>query len=718
MFRRASFRAAHASVVRSTVSESPIQPVMPPRRVETAIVRASALRHAPQRKKVTAAASAGAKKKVPKPAKETINLRCQHGRVRYYCVPCKGKGICEHNTRRSTCRQCVGSGICSHGLVRQRCVICNGVGMCEHGRRRETCRDCEGSARCEHNRIRATCRQCEGRNVCRHGHQRQVCRRCDGRSFCQHMRRRATCKECVGSAICRHGQRKALCNDCGGSAYCVHGTIRGRCAMCHGKSRCEHGRLRTVCHECEGGSRCAHNLLRTRCRECKGGSLCAHGRVRRDCAQCRRVAVLGNPILPMQAHAARSIAYAAARCPNGGVSERKYDGERVQIHIDGAAPMAFYSGSLKPVRPAALGDLEAHVRTACRVVADNDAPRGVTGVRSAVFDGELVRVVAPPDGRATPGNGAATEATILPRGHWASDATVAARSHVAVVLFDVLAIDGLSLIDRAWQERRAALLHAVRRVPGRVMLSDAQPVSGPLAARKAQLAARMAEIQAAGHEGLIVKHATSRYLPGKRCWVKVKGEYLAGGGATIDAVVLGVWYPPADSTPKDGMSRPRLLRPASYLLGVRDATKPCDAPGAWKTLSRVAAGVDAAVASSVQQALTDPALTWRRPTTATRAPTAHGRPSNCDEPPAWLDATHTHVPDVLLRCPWRDAPVWEVKAAAFTATVSHTAGGHTLTFPRLVQPRPDKAPLTAATVQDVQRMARTQHPPAAASSSD
>jgi hypothetical protein len=31
---------------------------------------------------------------------------CPHGRHRYRCTECKGKGICEHGRRKNACKEC------------------------------------------------------------------------------------------------------------------------------------------------------------------------------------------------------------------------------------------------------------------------------------------------------------------------------------------------------------------------------------------------------------------------------------------------------------------------------------------------------------------------------------------------------------------------------------------------------------------------------------
>jgi hypothetical protein len=49
------------------------------------------------------------------------------GKVRPFCVPCRGSRICCHNRERRRCKQCPNaSGICPHGRDRHRCKCCGG----------------------------------------------------------------------------------------------------------------------------------------------------------------------------------------------------------------------------------------------------------------------------------------------------------------------------------------------------------------------------------------------------------------------------------------------------------------------------------------------------------------------------------------------------------------------------------------------------------------
>ena len=53
------------------------------------------------------------------------------------------KGPCEHGVKyRSQCKVC---RACPHGRQRYNCKECGGKGICEHGRRRSRCKDCHAA---------------------------------------------------------------------------------------------------------------------------------------------------------------------------------------------------------------------------------------------------------------------------------------------------------------------------------------------------------------------------------------------------------------------------------------------------------------------------------------------------------------------------------------------------------------------------------------------
>jgi bifunctional non-homologous end joining protein LigD len=162
----------------------------------------------------------------------------------------------------------------------------------------------------------------------------------------------------------------------------------------------------------------------------------------------------------------------------------------------------------------------------------------VLGARPAILDGEIVAFDA--DGRPS-------FERLQSRMHLASDAAVrrAVRATpIAYVLFDVLYLDGRSLLGRSYRERREALdrleLNGPHwQTPG-YRTTDAQALLDLSAER--------------GLEGVVSKRLDSRYEPGRRssAWIKTKntrrqtvviGGWVPGEGrrsTTIGALLVGV----------------------------------------------------------------------------------------------------------------------------------------------------------------------------------
>jgi ATP-dependent DNA ligase len=63
------------------------------------------------------------------------------------------------------------------------------------------------------------------------------------------------------------------------------------------------------------------------------------------------------------------------KCPNGARAEIKYDGERIQVHKNGA-DLKFFSRALKPVKDEKLGDVRDYIAkafpTAHSIVLDSE----------------------------------------------------------------------------------------------------------------------------------------------------------------------------------------------------------------------------------------------------------------------------------------------------------------------------------------------------------
>ena len=189
--------------------------------------------------------------------------------------------------------------------------------------------------------------------------------------------------------------------------------------------------------------------------------------------------------------------------------EDKYDGIRVQAHIDG-------------------GEVRLYSRTLDDITHGYpDVVAALTGLgRGLVVDGELLAVDAPTRRQSRP-----FSALQRRLGRKAPSADVLTEVPVAFVGYDLLAEESVLVIDEPYEARRARLEQL------------GWPESGAFVA-PAQLVSSAEEVdtafdraRAAGNEGLIAKDPASQYTPGRRgkAWIKLKRAL-----ATLDVVVTGV----------------------------------------------------------------------------------------------------------------------------------------------------------------------------------
>jgi bifunctional non-homologous end joining protein LigD len=186
--------------------------------------------------------------------------------------------------------------------------------------------------------------------------------------------------------------------------------------------------------------------------------------------------------------------------------EFKWDGVRAIVYVDGG-------------RPRVLSRNDRDVTASypeLRVMAE------ALGSRRVVLDGEIVAMDA---------SGRPSFEALQSRMHVTNAAQVrrlVAQTPATFLAFDVLYVDGTSLVDQPYRERRKALESLELAGPSwqttPVFVGGGEAV---LAASKQQ-----------GLEGIVAKRLDSRYYPGKRsdCWLKLKN-------LRTQEVVIGGWKP-------------------------------------------------------------------------------------------------------------------------------------------------------------------------------
>lgn len=211
---------------------------------------------------------------------------------------------------------------------------------------------------------------------------------------------------------------------------------------------------------------------------------------------------VGRPVLPMLASSATSTAEAMTKAggPGGEVAiDTKLDGIRIQVHRDGDDVL---------VATRSLDDITARLPEVVEVARSLPAQR-------FVLDGEAIALDA--EGRPRPFQETAS------RTAQASDGRVA----VTPYFFDLLHLDGRDLLDSPGTERLAAL---------ESLVPETHRVARLVTADVAEADTFVAQVLAAGHEGVVVKDLAATYDAGRRgaAWVKVKPVL------TLDLVVLAV----------------------------------------------------------------------------------------------------------------------------------------------------------------------------------
>jgi len=218
---------------------------------------------------------------------------------------------------------------------------------------------------------------------------------------------------------------------------------------------------------------------------------------------------LFRPISVMLASPAETPGDLVAAFPSGALVEDKFDGIRAQVHKRGS-------------------QVEIYSRTLDRVTEFPelfDPIRNITG--DFILDGEIIGWR---DGRAIP-------FTELQQrlGRKRIDLFTTAQVPVSFVAFDLLLLDGRTLLDVPLAERRLLL--------GRLLAKAEQSA---LQFTRAELCRSVDEIKNrfllaldTGNEGLLAKASQSPYVPGRRgqFWMKLKRPL-----ATLDVVVTIAEY--------------------------------------------------------------------------------------------------------------------------------------------------------------------------------
>jgi len=362
---------------------------------------------------------------------------------------------------------------------------------------------------------------------------------------------------------------------------------------------------------------------------------------------------VGRPVRPMLAERAKDLAEVLKRMEGKAALEYKYDGLRVQAHVDESGKVRIFSRRLEEIGPQFPELLE-------------ELPNAIAR-RPVIIEGECVPI-DPDTDEIRP-----FQEVSKRRGRKYDLDKVAEEIPVVVFLFDVLLDGKLETLGLPFPERRKRLESLVSKT-NRVRVATQVEVSDVDAAQ-----AFFDQSIADGCEGVMAKSVApeSAYRAGARgfWWIKYKREYTLGLADSIDGVVVGAFH---------GRGR-RAGTFGALLLAAFNPEK-----GTFESFCKVGTGFDDATLATLPAKLKDFV--------------SDSRPKGVET---------GLVPDLWIR----PGLLLEVQGAELTLSPTHRAGlglvrpdaGFALRFPRFTgRFREDKSPEDATTVAELLRLYRTQ----------
>ena len=361
---------------------------------------------------------------------------------------------------------------------------------------------------------------------------------------------------------------------------------------------------------------------------------------------------MGRPIRPMLCERLTTADAVLTKLDGRGSAEFKYDGLRIQAHIT-PDRISLFSRRLENITSQFPDVIEALI--SCVNAAE------------LIVEGECV-AVDPNTEEILP-----FQVVTQRRGRKYELKRMTEEIPVVLILFDVLYVDGKSLLDTSYLKRRQILENVIKET-NRVRLTHTVITDNPI-----ELDTLIDAATENGCEGLVIKAIgpSSVYQAGSRgfLWIKYKREYRSDMADTVDLVVVGAFA---------GRGR-RAGTYGALLMAAYD-----EQLDAFKTVCKLGTGFDDVTLAKLPQILGVDRIDHVHPRVESK-----------------IDADFWFVPRKVL----------ELIGSELTLSPSHTSGlgvikkgvGLAIRFPRFTGTwRDDKAAEDATTVTELIHMYRSQ----------
>ena len=393
----------------------------------------------------------------------------------------------------------------------------------------------------------------------------------------------------------------------------------------------------------------------------------------------------GIPVTPMLAKPTKSIQEVLKRL--NGVTftcEYKYDGERAQIHQLADGSVKVFSRNLLETS-SKFPEVPLFVQEAANAAilaakneeksnGDDEDVGGSNGdldstnaVTSFAMDAEVVAY--------NPKTKQLVPFQVLSTRKKTEESAETAKVQVIVQAFDLMYLNGRSLLSAPLEERRSLMKRHFAPVEGKFQYATSLDFSTEEGEETTKLEQFLDAAVKGQCEGLMVKTLNDVYEPSRRSlnWLKLKKDYLEGLGDSVDLVPLGAYKGRGKRTGVYG----------AYLLACYDPDTE-----EFQSVCKIGTGFSDEDLQTLSETLNK---------------------HQVDEKPS-----DYNVADGLECDVWFEAvQVWEVKAADLSQSSLHrgaigktgdSSRGIGLRFPRYERTRPDKKPEEATTSDQILEM--------------
>ncbi len=385
--------------------------------------------------------------------------------------------------------------------------------------------------------------------------------------------------------------------------------------------------------------------------------------------------IVGKPVRPALAERMPNADEVVKRMGDKFAAEPKFDGFRVQIHLDRSVKAMPLGTAVSELRPGLkLGADSQQVKIFSRNLEDMthsfpDLAEGVlkeVKAKSVIMEGEAI-AYNPQTEEFLP-----FQETTKRRRKYKIEETAKALP-LACFAFDILYLDGKDITSKTEVERRKLLERVVSKNNQVIRIAEHRVIS-----TAKQIHEFFNEAISDGLEGLMIKKLDSPYKAGGRGfhWIKFKRASSGDLTDTVDCVLLGIYT---------GRGKRTEFGVGGLLVGIYN-----DKTDEFETISRIGTG------------LTDEE--FRKVNEIGKQLRVEHKPARVKskiEPSYWVE------PEEVL----------EIYADEITKSPIHTAGwdektgtGYALRFPRLVKFREkDKRAEDATTVEELKRLFANQY---------